>query len=118
MKGQPPQPLFHRHSEYCQKSPALFLRPGVGRAHKKQSLRCLSFDAKNLDRVYKQTSGGYTINRKNNRQQEIQGIDTPNLHIDHMFLKIINILTASQHILPGETHTGDILPGEPDIAPV
>lgn len=35
-----------------------------------------------LDRVYKQTSGGYTINRKNNRQQEIQGIDTPNLHIE------------------------------------
>ena len=26
--------LFHRHQQYCQKTPALFRRPGVGRAHK------------------------------------------------------------------------------------
>ena len=38
--------LFHRHSEYCQKSSVLFQRPGAGRAHKELSLRCRSFDAK------------------------------------------------------------------------
>ncbi len=26
--------LSHRHQQYCQKTPVLFRRPGVGRAHK------------------------------------------------------------------------------------
>jgi len=54
----------------------------VGRAHKKRCLKCLSFDAKKLNRMYKQSDNGYTITRKSNRQQEIHKVDNKILHIE------------------------------------
>ena len=60
----------------------LFLRPGVGRAHKRQCGECLYFNAKNPIWMYKAPVSGYTINRKNNRQQKNLKNRQQKIHIE------------------------------------
>ena len=56
--------LFCRHLYYCQNFPILFQRSGVGRAHKRQLIQGLICHAKNLKKMYKILSHGYTVSRK------------------------------------------------------
>ena len=56
--------LFRRHLYYCQNFPILFQRSGVGRAHKRQLIQGLICHAKNLKKMYKILSHGYTVSRK------------------------------------------------------
>ena len=82
MKGQPPQP-YSIGIQSITKKPSLIPEAGCGQSPQKSVLwDVFIFVQKNQVMMNKESCSGYTINRKNIRQQEIHGIDSKNLHIE------------------------------------
>ncbi len=82
MKRQPPQPYSIGIESIARK--AQFYSGGrVWAEPTKSRLRdVFILVRKNQVTMYKESPSGYTINRKNFRQQEIHGIDSKKLHIE------------------------------------
>jgi len=72
------------------KNPDLIREAGSGHNPLKAMLEMSFLMQKNPNRLYKQSSNGYTINRKNHQQQKNHKIDSILLHIELLSKEFLN----------------------------